>query len=97
MKEFRITVPEMALIVGTRAALGVGAGLLLSNRLSPQERKAAGWTLLLVGLITTIPLALEVFGQPHSFGFKLSGSGSRDEGRNEFESAEPRREEMALR
>lgn len=62
MKETRITVPELALVAGTRAVLGIGVGLLLANRLSGEQRKAAGWALCAVGALTTIPLAFEVFG-----------------------------------
>jgi hypothetical protein len=62
MKETRVTLPELALIAGTRAAAGAGLGLLLANRLSESQRRAAGWTLLLVGALSTVPLALEVFG-----------------------------------
>lgn len=67
MSEARITTAELALVAGTRAALGIGIGLLLANRLSRSERRGAGWALLLVGVLTTIPLAIEIFGQPRSF------------------------------
>jgi hypothetical protein len=63
MKETCITLPELALISGTRAAAGAGLALLLANRLSESQRRAVGWTLLLVGAISTVPLALEVFGR----------------------------------
>jgi len=63
MREARITLPELALIGGTRAALGAGLGLLLADRLPEAQRKAVGWTLFLVGALTTIPLALEVLGK----------------------------------
>lgn len=63
MKETRLTFPEVALIAGTRAVGGAGLGLLLANRLSDSQRRAVGWTLLLVGALTTVPLALEVFGK----------------------------------
>ena len=62
MRETRITLPELALIAGTRALLGAGLGLLLADRLPEAQRKAVGWTLLLVGAVTTIPLAIEVLG-----------------------------------
>jgi hypothetical protein len=55
-----LTGPEIALIAGTRAALGVGIGLLISGRLSRDQRRAAGVALTLVGAITTIPLAMQV-------------------------------------
>ncbi len=62
MRETRISLPELGLIAGTRAIAGAGLGLLLSSRLSPEQRRAVGWTLLIVGAVSTIPLALEVFG-----------------------------------
>jgi hypothetical protein len=70
MKETRITMPELALVAGTRAALGIGIGLLVANRLTPEERRGAGVALFLVGVLTTIPLAIEIFGRHRSF--KLS-------------------------
>lgn len=66
MRETRVTLPELALIAGTRALLGAGLGLLLADRLSEDRRKAIGWTLLLVGAASTIPLALEVFAEGRS-------------------------------
>lgn len=52
-----VTVPELAMIAGTRAALGAGIGLLLADRFNPEQRRAVGWTLLAVGAISTLPLA----------------------------------------
>jgi len=63
MKKLELTLPEMALIVGTRGMLGAGAGLLLADRLNDDKRKAIGWTLLLIGAISTIPLAIEVLSK----------------------------------
>jgi hypothetical protein len=63
MRETQISLPELALIAGTRALLGAGIGLLLADRLSEDQRKGIGWTLFLVGALSTIPLALEVFGR----------------------------------
>jgi uncharacterized membrane protein YfcA len=63
MRETRVTFPELALVAGTRAALGAGVGLLLADRLNADQRRAVGWTLLLIGAITTLPLAFEVFGK----------------------------------
>jgi hypothetical protein len=62
MRETRITLPELGLVAGTRAMLGAGVGLLLADRLSADQRRAIGWTLFLVGALSTIPLAFEVFG-----------------------------------
>jgi hypothetical protein len=63
MKKHEITFPELAMIVGTRAMASAGAALLLSDKLSKDKRKAIGWTLLVVGAISTIPLAMDVFGK----------------------------------
>jgi uncharacterized membrane protein len=63
MKETRLTIPELGLVAGTRAALGGGVALLLADRLTREQRKAVGWTLFLVGAITTIPLVMLAFGK----------------------------------
>jgi len=61
-----LTAPEIGLIAGTRMALGIGIGLLLSGRLSRDARKAAGVALTLVGAVTTVPLAVQVLGRGKS-------------------------------
>ena len=63
MKEIQVTLPELALVVGTRAALGAGLGLLMADCLPAGERKAVGWTLLIVGALSTVPLAFEMLGK----------------------------------
>ena len=60
MRTRSVTLPELALIAGTRAALGAGIGLLVADRLSDEQRRAVGWTLVAIGVLTTIPLAAEV-------------------------------------
>jgi hypothetical protein len=63
MIKAELTIPEIGLIAVTRAVLGAGIALLLADKLSPEQRKAVGWTLVAVGALTTIPLAVEVFGK----------------------------------
>jgi uncharacterized membrane protein len=58
--------PEILLIGGTRAMLGAGLGLLLANKLSLEQRRAVGWTLFLVGALSTAPLAANVLGKASS-------------------------------
>ena len=58
MKKPDVTLPELALIAGTRAMLGAGIGLLLADKIPDKQRKAVGWTLTVIGAVTTIPLAV---------------------------------------
>lgn len=60
MKKHAVTLPEVGLIAVTRVMLGAGIGLLLSDKFAPEQRRAIGWTLVAVGVITTIPIAAEV-------------------------------------
>jgi hypothetical protein len=94
MRETRLSLPELGLVAGTRAVLGVGLGLLLADRLSADQRKAAGWALFLVGAATTIPLALEVLGG----GRMSSGTASPRQlsGERQTESSDSRRQEVAF-
>ena len=57
-----LRLPELGLVAGTRGLLGAGIGLLLADKLSDDRRKGIGWTLVAVGVLTTIPLAIMVFG-----------------------------------
>jgi len=63
MIERKLTLPEILLIAGTRVILGAGIGLLLSRRLNNDQRSAIGWTLALVGGLSTIPIAMGVIGK----------------------------------
>jgi hypothetical protein len=60
MKRTPLSLPEIALIGGTRAALGAGLALIFGDRLSREQRQAIGWTLLGVGVVTTLPILLQV-------------------------------------
>lgn len=73
MRETRISLPELALVAGTRAAFGFGLGLLLANRWSEEQRRGIGWGLFVVGLVSTVPLALEVLGRASSGSASDSG------------------------
>jgi EamA domain-containing membrane protein RarD len=57
-----LRLPELGLVAGTRGLLGAGIGLLLADKMSCERRKSIGWTLVAVGVLTTIPLAMMVFG-----------------------------------
>jgi hypothetical protein len=63
MKERGLTIPQIGLIASTRVALGTGIGLLLSDRLNKDQRKAAGWALFVMGVATTIPIVAGILGK----------------------------------
>jgi hypothetical protein len=63
-----LSVPEIAIIGGTRAALGAGLALLLADRLNDDQRRAVGWTLFSIGAITTIPIAVQIMRSRHDAG-----------------------------
>ena len=64
LTERGLTIPEIMLIAGTRVALGAGLGLLISDCLNRDQRKAAGWALLAVGVLTTIPIVKGMLAKP---------------------------------
>ena len=62
MKVVRLDLPELGMIVATRAILGAGIALLLADRFTRDERRTIGATLTVVGLVTTIPAIWAVCG-----------------------------------
>jgi hypothetical protein len=62
MIKTELTFPQLGLVAGTRGLLGAGVGLLLADRLSAEQRRAVGWTLVAIGALSSIPLAMEVLG-----------------------------------
>jgi hypothetical protein len=60
MKTLVLDVPDFGFIIGTRAALAAGIGLLLAHRLSEERRRMIGGALFAVGMATTIPAAMSV-------------------------------------
>ena len=61
MTRVKLSIPELAFVAATRGMAGVGIGLLLADCLGVQQRKRVGWALLVVGALTTVPIAREVF------------------------------------
>ena len=59
-KKVTLAVPELGLIAMTRAMLGVGIGLLLSEALDKRTARGVGIALVAVGVLTTVPLLLRV-------------------------------------
>ena len=55
MKSFNLKPASFGFLVGTRAALAFGAGLLLASRMPEDRRQRIGLALLGLGVATTVP------------------------------------------
>jgi len=64
MRTFEIPRPLLGAIVATRALLGIGIGLLISELLPRNVRKSVGWTLFGIGAASTIPIVMKVVRRP---------------------------------
>ena len=62
MKTTVLTIPELMLVAGTRVLLGAGLALLVADHLDAGQRRAIGFALTAVGVLTTVPLMLQVRG-----------------------------------
>jgi hypothetical protein len=60
MRAVTLSIPQLALLVATRAMGAAGIALLLGDRLGRDQRRAVGATLAAVGALTTLPLVAEV-------------------------------------
>ena len=60
MKSLVLPIPSFAFIVATRAALGVGIGLLAATRVPENRRRRVGAALVALGAATTVPALMEV-------------------------------------
>jgi hypothetical protein len=60
MKSVVLNLPTFGFVVGTRAALAVGIGLLVSEHLPSQRRRVIGAALVALGAATTVPAAIAV-------------------------------------
>ena len=60
MKKLTLNLPTFGFVVGTRAMLGVGIGLLLSDHLPADRRRQIALTLISIGAVTTVPALIAV-------------------------------------
>ena len=67
MRTVNLSIPKLAFVAATRGMLGAGIGLLTSQRLNRRRRRTVGRTLLTIGILTTIPLAIDLFSQRPAF------------------------------
>lgn len=52
---------ELEVIAATRFAFGVGVGILLSRRIPRSQRHRIGWTLAILGALSTPPLIYDLY------------------------------------
>lgn len=60
MRHIDIPIHELAFVAATRGMAGAGLGLLLAGFMKPETRKTVGWTLLALGALTTVPIAVSL-------------------------------------
>ena len=55
MRKHKLTAPQLGFVIGTRAALAAGVGLILSGKVPDNVRRRIGFGLVALGALTTIP------------------------------------------
>jgi len=60
MKKLVLSFPTFGFVVATRAMLGVGVGLLASQRMPRKRRRAVGMMLAGIGAAATVPAIIAV-------------------------------------
>ena len=60
MKQATLPIPELGVIAATRGMLAAGAALLVAEKIPVARRKKIGWPLFAIGVLTTIPLMIDV-------------------------------------
>ena len=60
MSKVVLNFPTFGFVVATRAMIGAGLGLLVSDRLGADRRRKVGATLLAIGAATTVPALIAV-------------------------------------
>ena len=78
MQDRHVSIPELVLVAVTRGMLGFGAGLLVSGHLGRDRRKLVGTVLVGIGALSTIPLALRVFGRRTNHDASIHDSSFRE-------------------
>lgn len=62
MRKIETELPIFIAVAVTRGMLGAGIGLMAADLLSQNNRKVIGRSLFAIGLLSTVPLFMELFG-----------------------------------
>ena len=65
MNKLEVSFPQLAFVAVTRGLGGAGLALLVSPHLKPETRRTVGWTLLGLGILSTIPIATRIVRVMH--------------------------------
>jgi hypothetical protein len=60
MSDIRLPEMEVELLAFTRAAMGIGIGLIAARYLTNRQRQLLGWSLVALGGLSTFPLRADV-------------------------------------
>jgi hypothetical protein len=60
MRTISVALPQFAFVVATRAMLGAGIGLLVSDRVPREHKRTIATALVAIGALSTIPAAMWV-------------------------------------
>jgi hypothetical protein len=77
MNELLLRPRTLGFTIVTRVVLGVGVGLLVSDRLDDSPRRRLGAALVALGAITTVPLAIALRRSRRPSGSKGARPGTR--------------------
>jgi hypothetical protein len=55
-----VPIPLLGFVIATRAALGVGIGLLVADRVPRDRRRRIGSALVAIGAATTVPALMAI-------------------------------------
>jgi hypothetical protein len=63
MKTATLPLLELEAIAATRFIFGIGVALVLSHFLTPGQRRKIGWTLAILGALSTPPIIYDVYAR----------------------------------
>ena len=61
MQTVNVPAPLLGALAGTRSLLGIGIGLLLSEKLAKRPRHVLGFVLVGIGIASSIPLGIQLY------------------------------------